>query len=299
MILNQNLKPILREQNLGWTDEALSALSMDEALSVFRQTCFNRYFELECAKAANAKRIKAPIYLSVGQEHIPAALSLVFPGIKIFGQHRGHSYFLSFGGDPQQLADELLHKETGCARGMGGSPSIHCPKIGMFGHSGLMGDQVPIAVGYALTSKQSVLTIVGDASAEEDYVLGALGFAATKNVPLLVICEDNDLSILTKTETRRAWNLADVARSFGMQAVDISDDPWLIAYHARKARSSLPFLINIRTCRQLWHAGTGCDGAPEWNRFEMFKDRLSMLGLSHKSEEIEEMAKVEVAKFWL
>lgn len=292
-------RPIERDQDFGWIAEASHSLSEAEMLSVFRQTCLNRYFEFECATAANAKRIKAPIYLSVGQEHIPASLALVFPGIKIFAQHRAHSYYLSFGGDPQQLADELLHKKSGCAQGMGGSPSIHSPKIGMFGHSGHMGDQVPIAVGYALASHLPTLSVIGDASAEEDYVLGAIGYAATKQVPLLIICEDNDLSILTKTATRRSWRLAEVAKSFGMEAIDICDDPWLITYHARRAQGSLPFLMNIRTCRQLWHAGTGCDGEPEWNRFEIFKAQLVARGLAEDVTAIEEQAKVEAASYWI
>ena len=39
---------------------------------------------------------------------------------------------------------------------------------------------------------------MGDASAEEDYVLGALGWASTKKLPILFIVEDNNLSILTE-----------------------------------------------------------------------------------------------------
>jgi len=294
-----NSRPIERTQAFGWIEEASHALSEAEAMTVFRQTCFNRYFEFECSRAANSKRIKAPIYLSVGQEHIPATLALIFPGIKIFAQHRAHSYYLSFGGDPQQLADELLHKETGCARGMGGSPSIHSPEIGMFGHSGHMGDQVPIAAGYALASKIPSLAVVGDASAEEDYVLGAIGYAATKGIPLLLVCEDNDLSILTKTATRRSWSLAGVAKSFGIESIDISDDPWLIAFHARRAHGSLPFLMNIRTCRQLWHAGTGCDGEPEWNRFEIFKSQLIARGLAEDVAVTIEQAKEKAASYWI
>jgi TPP-dependent pyruvate/acetoin dehydrogenase alpha subunit len=287
-----------RSAGFGWTDDALGALTDREALAIFEQTCFNRYFEFQCADAANAKRIRAPIYLSVGQEHIPAVLAAVIGKPRIFAQHRAHSYFLSFGGDPQQLADELLHRESGCARGMGGSASIHCPEHGMFGHSGLMGDQVPIAVGYALASKAPTLTVTGDASAEEDYVLGALGFAASKKVPLLAIVEDNDLSILTRTATRRTWHMADVARSFGLGAIDIADDPWLIAFHARRAMDRLPFLINIRTCRHLWHAGAGTDGPPEWNRFELFKERLAVLGLRAAAADIEARAREEAGVFW-
>ena len=36
---------------------------------------------------------------------------------------------------------------------MGGSPPIFDKKIGMYGHVGLIGDQVPVAAGYSLIMK--------------------------------------------------------------------------------------------------------------------------------------------------
>ena len=51
----------------------------------------------------------------------------------IFGQHRCHSIYISFGGDKSKLIDELLGKKTGCNRGMGGSASISSKEINMFG----------------------------------------------------------------------------------------------------------------------------------------------------------------------
>jgi len=258
----------------------------------------NRYFEFETAKAYNSGLMKAPIYLSVGQEHIPAAIASVSKDFLIFAQHRGHSHYLSFGGDPQRLVDELLHKETGCAGGMGGSASLHDPKIGMFGHSGLMGDQIPIAVGAALGSGKKVLAVSGDASVEEDYVFGAMGYAAAKKLPVLFLCEDNNLSILTEVQTRRNWNMSDVARSLGMMTADITDDPWLIAYYVKQCLHQLPAFLNIRTCRYLWHSGTGKDGEPEWNRFNMFKQELAELGLEKQALEIEAAAKLQMEKLW-
>ena len=196
------------------------------------------------------------------------------------------------------LIDELLHRETGCARGMGGSASIHDPSIGMFGHSGLMGDQVPIAVGAALGSGKRSLTVVGDASSEEDYVYGAMGFAATKKLPVLFLCEDNGLSILTPVKTRRSWSIVDVAESLGLHAVNITDDPWLIAHHVEDCLDNLPAFLNIQTCRHRWHAGTGVDGIPEWNRFELFKKELVTLGLGDEAREIEVRASNVVEEKW-
>lgn len=268
------------------------------SLEVFRTTCRNRYFEVEAARVYDSGVMKMPVYFSIGQEHISAAIAGVSREFMVFAQHRGHSYYLSFGGNPRALADELLHRETGCARGMGGSASIHDPAIPMYGHSGLMGDQVPIAVGAALGSGRRTLAVVGDASAEEDFVYGAMAYAATKKLPVLFICEDNNLSILTPVAVRRNWSVVDVARSVGIQAADITDDPWLIAHHVQNFSAALPAFLNIRTCRHRWHAGTGMDGSPEWNRFHLIQEELRALGLESQAQTIEKESQEWAAGVW-
>ncbi len=72
-----------------------------------------------------------------------------------------------------------------------------------------------------------------------------------------------------------------------MYAVDITDDPWLIAYHVKKiSESGKPGFINIRTVRGIWHAGTGVDNELEWNRYELVEKELSVMGLSKEMTEI-------------
>ncbi|MBH0201258.1 MAG: hypothetical protein HP496_02890 [Nitrospira sp.] len=287
-----------RTPTFGLISDIAKTFSKDYSLKLFTQACFNRFFEFEVKKAYDRGLMKLPIYLSVGQEHISAAIASVFSDCLIFAQHRAHSVYLSFGGDPRQLIDELLGRPSGCAHGMGGSASIHAPQIGMFGHSGLMGDQVPIAVGAALGANKPVLTVMGDASAEEDYIYGALGFAVTKKLPVLFVCEDNDLSILTRTPVRRSWTLYGLAQGLGLPAVDITDDPWLIAHHVKELSRQLPALINIRTCRGLWHAGSGCDGPPEWDRFALIKDTMKALGLEPETLAIESDTEMTVQNLW-
>ena len=75
----------------------------------------------------------------------------------IFGQHRCHSTYLTFGGDKGKLIDELLQRKTGCTKGMGGSASIHSKKINMFGHDGLMGSNGPIGVGACYATKKPTI----------------------------------------------------------------------------------------------------------------------------------------------
>ena len=265
---------------------------------MFRRMCIIRYFELNVKKAFDKGFIKMPIYLSVGQEAVAAAMSVAYPADAIFAQHRCHDLYLAHGGDVAALIDELLHRPTGCAGGMGGSASIHSPMIGMFGHDGLMGTQIPIAVGHALATQTPTLAVMGDASAEEDYVLGAMGYAAHKKLPIVFLCMDNGLSILTKVEVRRNWKMTDVATSFGMQAIELTDDPWMIMHHARKFGNSPPVFLNIHVVRHLWHNGTGVDGPPEWDRFARVKKELEKLGLHTKAELIENDARSSMDRTW-
>ena len=289
----------MRTPTLGHIPGLVDEFGKDFALELFRRGNYSRNFDYQVKKEADKKRINIPIYLAIGSEFNSAALSMVLPGVNIFGQHRCHGLYLSFGANPEALRDELLGLSTGCSGGMSGSNAIQGKEINMYGHSGLMGEQIPIAVGSAMASGETSLAICGDASVEEDYIYPSLGWAASKEFPVIFICEDNDLSILTKVEVRRSWNPVDVAKSMGMYAVDITDDPWLIAYHAKKINESgKPGFINIRTCRVLWHAGTGNDGLPEWDRYSLILAELKKLGFDKELIEIDQENKNKVEKLW-
>jgi len=288
----------MRSPDLGFIPDLPERFGREFALELYRRARFSYHFEFEVKRAADQKRFLIPIYLSVGTEYNAAALSLVIPHYKIFAQHRGHSLYLAFGGDPAALRDEILGRKTGCAGGMGGSQALQGAGIEMYGHSGLIGEQVPIAVGAAMASGEPCLTVFGDAAAEEDYVYPALGWGATHKFPVLFVCEDNDLSILTKVNVRRNWVPSGVASGVGIPSVDITDDPWLIAYHAQEMAKSLPGFINIRNVRVLWHAGTGCDGPPEWDRNALVVDQLKRMGLEKEVREIDEEMRIRAATLW-
>jgi len=266
----------------------------DFRLNVFKKAALCRNFENTVYAMVEEKVIKFPVYLSAGQEFIPATISEICK-VKIpllFAQHRCHSTYLSFGGDITQLIDELLGRKTGCAYGMGGSASIHSKDINMYGHDGLMGSQIPIAVGACYSSRQPTIGIMGDASAEEDYVLGALGWAATKQLPILFVVEDNNLSILTEKKVRRDWHMHEVAKAFGLQAWNISDDPLEILQYSDDFFKH-PILLNINTHRLFWHSGAGIDNEDEFDRY-----RAEMEDLGQEAVEIHLETKDKVLKAW-
>lgn len=288
----------MRSPHLGDIPHLAEEFGKEFAVELFRRANFCRHFELKVKEAADLKLLSLPIYLSLGTEYVSAALSMVLPQFKIFGQHRAHSLYLNFGGKPEALRDELLGLPTGCSGGMSGSNAIQCREIQMFGHSGLMGEQVPIAVGAAFASREPCLVISGDASIEEDYIYPSLGWASTHQLPCLFVCEDNDLSILTPVSVRRSWSAVGMAQGLGIHAIDIGDNPWLIAHHALRLKSALPGFMNIRVVRELWHAGTGTDGELEWDRSAMAIAELNRLGLASDILEIDEMNSQRAQKLW-
>jgi TPP-dependent pyruvate/acetoin dehydrogenase alpha subunit len=290
----------VRSPAFGLIPDLAQSFGEHVSLEIFRRICLVRYFELGIIKAVKNKLIPYPVYLSSGQESIPAALSIVVPDYMIFAQHRCHGVYLALGGNPEKLRDEILGLPTGTSGGRGGSNCIQCHEnnITMFGHHGLIGENVPLGVGAALGSGKPVLCLFGDGAAEEDYVFAAMGFAVTYKLPVLFVCEDNNLSILTPVETRRTWSITEVAKSFGMPALDITDDPWTIIYRTRELTKNLPAFLNCYTCRAYWHAGVGKDDPAEWDRFNLVREELQRLGSAKEMLKIEAEMRTSMEELW-
>ena len=267
----------------------------DYRLKVFKKASLCRHFEEMAFRAIKEKIIKYPVYLSSGQEYVSSSIATIledYPSSPdIFIQHRGHSTYLAFGGDIPSLIRELLGKADGCSNGMGGSASIQCKEKNIYGHDGLMGNQIPISVGACFASKNPTIAFVGDSAAEEDYVLSSIGWAATKNLPIIFIVEDNNLSILTEKKVRRSWEIHDIGNAFGIESYNISDEPNDIKKHLKDPFSK-PLLLNINTERKYWHAGAGIDG----DTFDRYADEMK--GIGEEALKIDNQIKNYIEKEW-
>ena len=264
-------------------------------LEVFRRASLCRNFEEATFKHVKNSLIQFPVYLSAGQEYIPSSISTITENEynpNIFIQHRGHSTYLAFGGNIIELIDELLGRKTGCANGMGGSASIQSKEKNIFGHDGLMGSQVPIAVGHCFITRKPTIVFCGDSAGEEDYVFSAIGWAATKKLPILFVIEDNNLSILTEKKVRRNWELDEVAKGFGVESFNISDDPIDIK-KSMENTFKYPILLNINTVRKFWHAGAGIDNE---DVFDRYLDEMESLG--DEALKVHNQTKKLISELW-
>jgi pyruvate dehydrogenase E1 component alpha subunit len=276
---------------------------LDQALSsrIYESAALNRAFEVSAFEQIKLGNIKFPTYLSAGQEYISAtiAVALEEAGInqrQIFIQHRGHSTYLSFGGDIDKLVLELLGDKRGCANGMGGSASIHSVEANIYGHDGLMGSHGPISTGMCYANKIPTLCFTGEGAVEEDYFLTSIGWASTKKLPIIFVVEDNNLSILTEKKVRRNWEIHDVAKAFKMKAFDIDDDPQDIfnCLDFEKGIFAEPMLLNIKTNRMFWHAGAGIDDPDIFDRHKSFGEAFT----SDYREDIQNKYNTFVSEVW-
>lgn len=257
---------------------------------IFKKAALSRAFEQEVYRQVENKNIKIPVYLSAGQEYTSATLATLLEAYdkQIFIQHRGHSTYLAFGGNIESLIYELLGDKRGCANGMGGSASIQSKEKQIYGHDGLMGSHVPIATGMCYGNKKLTLCFTGDAAGEEDYALASYGWAATKQLPIWYIVEDNNLSILTEKKVRRSWEINDVANSMGVESYSVMDNPDDILRLTQQHDMSKPLLLNVSTNRLFWHAGAGIDDPDTFDRHKIYIEKYGTDIVKEAEETVKE-----------
>jgi len=141
--------------------------------------------------------IKCPCHLVIGQEAPAVGVAAhIRKGDRVFGAHRSHAHFLALGGTLHHLLAEVLGKDTGCSRGMGGSMHLLARANNFFGSVPIVGATVPIATGAALAAKMDgtggiAVSYLGDGATEEGVFHESLNLAAVFKLPVLYVVENN------------------------------------------------------------------------------------------------------------
>lgn len=141
--------------------------------------------------------IGGPVHLGAGQEAVAVGVSasLRFTDM-VFGAHRSHSHMLALGTSLRGLFAEVLGKETGVSKGMGGSMHLWDQPRGFYGSVPIVAGTVPLAVGAALAAKLKntsdvAVAYLGDGAVEEGVVHESLNLARIQNLPILFVVENN------------------------------------------------------------------------------------------------------------
>lgn len=149
---------------------------------------------------ADGKRdrlIGGPVHLGVGQEAVAVGVAAELRKTdRVFGGHRSHSHVLSMGSSLHRLFAEILGKDTGLSRGMGGSMHLWDQPNGFYGAVPIVSGTVPLAVGAALAAKMQGggdvgVAYLGDGAVEEGVVHESLNLARMLKAPAIFVVENN------------------------------------------------------------------------------------------------------------
>src|SRR5579871_89894 len=128
---------------------------------------------------------------------------------------------------PNRVMAEILGKTAGPNRGRAGRGHLASPEEGFFGAHAVVGGNIGIAAGVALAEQlkgegRVVACIFGDGACGAGSLHEALNIAALWRLPLLFVCDNNELSIATpRTAALAPEKLADLAAPFGISSATV------------------------------------------------------------------------------
>ena len=242
-------------------------IDQQTALWMYQTMATTRMFETECRRQADQGKLRG-MHSSIGQEAVPTGICAhLKDGDQILGTHRSHHHCIAKGVNLNEMMAELLGKSTGTNKGKGGTMHIADINKGMLGANGVVGSNIPVAVGAALTSKlkgsQNVSVVFfGDGAVGQGVLYESMNLASIWKLPVIFVCENNRYAEATPFEYSMAGqSVAKRASGFDMPGINVDGQSAVEMYNAskvaiQKARSGEgPTLIEAMTYRYQGHFG--------------------------------------------
>ena len=175
----------------------LRGLSAESSLRLHFELLRARRVEEKLAELYKEQEMRTPTHFSVGQEAVAVGMCAALRSDDVvFSGHRCHAHYLAKGGNLAALVAELYGRESGAARGRGGSVHLSDMSVGMVAASAILAQTIPVAVGSALAfqmdgSSRVAVTFFGDGAVDEGVFHESLNWAAVKRLPVVFVCENN------------------------------------------------------------------------------------------------------------
>tara|TARA_B100001750_G_scaffold234408_1_gene235740 strand:+ start:666 stop:1640 length:975 start_codon:yes stop_codon:yes gene_type:complete len=242
-------------------------INRDSLLWMYQTMVTIRRFEEQSKREADAGKLRG-MHSSVGQEAVPTGICAHLDEKDyVLGTHRSHHHCIAKGLDLDQMMAELLGKSTGTGKGKGGTMHIADIERGMLGANGVVGSNIPVATGVALTAKvkgtnQVSVVFFGDGASSQGVLHESMNLASIWKLPVIFVCENNRYAESTPFEYSVAGgSVSSRADGYGMPGVTVDGQSVLDIYEVGKeavsrARSGGgPTLIEAQTYRYMGHFG--------------------------------------------
>jgi len=270
-----------------------------------------RAFEERVGQLTRADEVHGLVHLSIGQEAVAVGVcSRLTDHDAVYGNHRAHGQAIAKGAPLAGVMAELMGRDGGLCRGLGGSMHLVDVEHGFLGATGVVGGNVPLALGSALASRlrgQDAVAVVffGDGAAQGGIFVESVNLAALWALPVILVCENNGFAEFTpRSAHSTVERVADVVAAYGFERATVDGNDVDAVRRAfggflgAARRGEGPFLLECLTHRLRGHY----EGDPqryreaiaqeEWQRRDPIR-RLERRGLEEGWLEDDAPARVE------
>ncbi|MFH1761456.1 MAG: thiamine pyrophosphate-dependent dehydrogenase E1 component subunit alpha [bacterium] len=265
-------------------------VSNDLLLEIYKKLYTIRVFEHRCIKLYREGAIRGYFHPYLGEEAIAVGVCTALDKKDyITSTHRGHGHCIAKGADIRKMVAELLGKETGYCRGLGGSMHIADVTAGNLGANGIVGGGLPMGVGAGLGAwmrgeKRVSVVFFSDGATNNGVFAESLNLAAIWNLPVLFMLENNQYAANTPIEqAAKDTDLYKRTKGYGVEGLSVDGNDVLEVYEKTKAalkncrEGKGPILIEAKTYR---HGGHHVNDPGQYmpaDRMEYYKSKDPVL----------------------
>ncbi|PYM33682.1 MAG: dehydrogenase [Candidatus Rokuibacteriota bacterium] len=269
-------------------------LSAEQLESLYTTMVRIRRFDEKTAELFQAGLVKGTAHSYVGEEAVAAgACASLREGDYIVGTHRGHGHCIAKGARLDLMMAELMGRQDGYCRGLGGSMHIAALDLRILGCNGIVAAGLPIGTGAALAEKirrtdHVVIAFFGDGGANQGVVHEAMNLAAVWALPIVFLCENNQYALSTASKRTTAGpSIAARAAGYDIPGARVDGNDVHAVFEAvgaavaRARRGEGPSLVEAVTYR--WGGHSMRANLPDYRTKEeerewMERDPIARLG---------------------
>jgi pyruvate dehydrogenase E1 component alpha subunit len=284
-----------------------AAVSDLDLWDVYRDMLRVRRFEELAGQHYAAGKVGGFLHLGIGEEAVcVGATSVLLPQDHLLTHYRDHGWALMRGLDARRCMAELFGKATGVSGGRGGSMHFADATKRMWGGYAIVGGHLTLATGLAWSAKVQepgtiACVVFGEGASNIGEFHEAANLAATWNLPILFLCENNGFGMGTRSE--RAAAVPDVARraaAYGMPAwqvdgMDVRDVVAGMREAVAFVRSGEgPAILEAHTYRFRGHSMADPELYRDKQEVEAMKARDPLAGIMHSLSQIDAVRLEEI-----
>jgi pyruvate dehydrogenase E1 component alpha subunit len=245
-----------------------------------------RRFEEEAGRQYQRAKAGGFLHLAIGEEAtIVGTTSVMRDEDYLIGTYRTHGHAIARGTEPKRVMAELFGRVDGTSGGRGGSMHIFDAERRFMGGYGIVGGNLPIAAGLALSSDfkgEDAVTVCmfGDGASNAGNFGETMNLAALWSLPILFLVENNLYGMGTSVERHSAQtDLSKKAEGYGIpgqriDGMDVMAVRESVAEGVRLAREERrPTLIEAFTYRYRGHSAADPEVYREREEVEEWRER--------------------------